>query len=354
MRPQEVQSLRSGCCPDPEPVGAEGRPGRHLIRSRHYKNVTDEDGHHISAGVEREVPWVAIAPVVRAIRVLERIVPAGELLFSAAHHDFKGAHHHLGALKNGTLNRRIASFVAWANSEADAFNLAGQSIPEDPHGQLGMARFRRTLAWHVARRPGGLIALAIQYGHMRSVLDARTSTGYGARGRRGIHGVLDVETALAAADTAARLRDRMAAGEKIFGPAARRAVSAATNAPRFAGRIVPSTFARKAASYLARDGIVLFDNPDALLICAFKRETALCEPEPHATSPNVLGCRAGCANMARTDTHGRQLRERAEKIDQLAEHVPQPVGKRLRANAARLRQAAASHASTAETVEDLR
>lgn len=121
-----------------------------------------------------------------------------------------------------------------------------------------MARFRRTLAWHIARRPGGLIALAIQYGHMRTVLDARTSTGYGARDRRGIHGVLDVETALAAADAAARLRNRMAASERISGPAARRAVTSATQAPRFEGHIVPSTFAKKAAKFLARDGVVLF------------------------------------------------------------------------------------------------
>ena len=61
MRAQEVQGLRSGCCPDPGP-GPGGAPGRHLIRSRHYKNVTDSDGNHVSAGEDREVPWVAIAP----------------------------------------------------------------------------------------------------------------------------------------------------------------------------------------------------------------------------------------------------------------------------------------------------
>ncbi|MFI8834849.1 integrase [Streptomyces afghaniensis] len=353
MRPQEAQGLRSGCCPDPAPR-PDGTPGRHLIRSHHYKEVTNDNGHHISAGVEREVPWVAIAPVVRSIRILERIVPEGELLFSAAHHDFQGVKAHQGALKNGTLNRRIGSFVAWANREAVAQGLPEQAIPQDPHGELGMARFRRTLAWHIARRPGGLIALAIQYGHMRTVLDARTSTGYGALGRRGIHGVLDVETALAAADTAARLRDRMAAGEKISGPAARRAVTGATQAPHFEGRIVPSTFARKAAAYLARDGIVLFDNSDALLICAFKRETALCEPAANATSPNVVDCRAGCGNMARTDTHASQLRDRADEIDQLAAHAPMHIGNRLQAHAARLRQAAVTHAATAETAEVLR
>ncbi|MFF2745757.1 hypothetical protein ACFVVA_09460 [Kitasatospora sp. NPDC058048] len=64
----------------------------------------------------------------------------------------------------------------------------------------------------------GLVALAIRYGHMRTVLDVRTSSRYGTRSRGGIHTVLDVETALAAPDTAARLRDRLAAGEHISGP----------------------------------------------------------------------------------------------------------------------------------------
>ncbi|WP_406003312.1 hypothetical protein [Streptomyces sp. NBC_00829] len=50
--------------------------------------MTDDDGNHVPAGEVHEVPWVAIAPVVRAIRVLERMVPDGELLLSSAHHNF--------------------------------------------------------------------------------------------------------------------------------------------------------------------------------------------------------------------------------------------------------------------------
>jgi hypothetical protein len=323
MRPQEVQSLRSGCCPDPKPA-ADGTPRQHLIRSHHYKNVTDDDGNHLSAGEERDVPWVAITPVVHAIRVLERIVPDGELLLNATHHDFTFHRGHRGALKMHALRLRITDFIAWANHEAQTHELTAQSIPDDPHGAISMSRFRRTLAWHIARRPGGLIALAIQYGHMRTVLDVRTSSGYGTRSRHGLHSVLDIETALAAADTAARLRDRLAAGEKISGPASRRALTAATHVPRFEGRIVPRTFAKKAADYLARDGVVLFDNPDAHLICVFKRDNALCEPAPGASSPNQYDCRPGCGNAVRTDTHARLLRERANQIEQLAAHAPRP------------------------------
>ncbi|WP_153483626.1 integrase [Streptomyces katsurahamanus] len=350
MRPQEVQGLRSGCCPDPA-SSPDGTPGRHLIRSRHYKNVTDDDGHHISAGAEREVPWVAIAPVVRAIRVLERMVPPGELLFSSAHQDvvFQRGHH--GALRNESLNRRIKAFVAWVNREAISQGLTDQTIPEDPHGAIGLARFRRSLAWHIARRPGGLVALAIQYGHMRTVLDARTSSGYGSRSRGGIHSVLDVETALAAADTAAKLRDLAAAGERLSGPAARRALTSAATAPRFEGRIVPVTFAKKAAAYLARDGAVLYDNPDSMLICVFKRDNALCEPDPGATAPRQYDCQPGCGNAVRTDTHARLLRERADEIEELAAASPGPLGRRLAANADRLRETADAHDATAQLLK---
>ncbi|GGW86126.1 hypothetical protein GCM10010320_79810 [Streptomyces caelestis] len=259
------------------------------------------------------------------------MVPDGELLFSASYHDFVRRIAYHGALKNTALNERVEDFVAWVNREAEAQGLP-HHIPKDPHGSIGLARFRRTLAWHIARRPGGLIALAIQYGHLRTVLDARTSSGYASRSRRGIHGILDVETALAAADTAARLRDSVAAGENLSGPAARRALTAAAQVPRFTGRIVSNTFVRKAAAFLARDGVVLFDNPDAFLICAFKRENALCDPDPDANAPRQYDCRPGCGNAVRTDTHARLLRERADDIYQLAAHAPEPVGKRMRAN----------------------
>ncbi|MCX5426041.1 hypothetical protein [Streptomyces sp. NBC_00078] len=128
---------------------------------------------------------------------------------------------------------------------------------------------------------------------MRAVLDARTSTGYGDRGRPGVHGVLDIETVRAAADTAASLLGRTAAGEKISGQAARRALTGALKAPRFEGTLTTRQAATKAAKFLARDGIVLFDNPDSFLICAFKRDTALCDPEPGATAPNQFASGPG-------------------------------------------------------------
>ncbi|MFE2499604.1 hypothetical protein ACFXKX_35210 [Streptomyces scopuliridis] len=184
-------------------------------------------------------------------------------------------------------------------------------------------------------------------------MDARTSSGYGNRSRGGIHSVLDVETALAAADIAARLRDRVAAGERICGPAASRVLTSAAQTPRFEGRIVPKTFAKKAVDFLAQDGFVLFDNPDAFLICAFKRDNALCEPDPGATAPRQYDCRPSCGNTVRTDTYARLLRERADEIDKPAAYAPAPIGKRLRTNADQLRSTADAHDAAAQSAEAL-
>lgn len=256
-----------------------------------------------------------------------------------------------GVLKPGGLNIRIKDFVSWVNREVATHNPASQLIPDDPHGPSSPAAYEGPWPGTSPAAPGGPVALAIQYGHMSTVLDARASSPYGARSRGGIHTVLDVEPALAAADTAARLQDRLAAGERLSGPAARRALTAAAHIPRFEGRIVPRTFVHKARAYLARDGIVLYDSPEALLICAFKHDVAMCEPDPSATAPRQYNCRPGCANTVRTDGHALLLRQRAGELDQLASHLPPPLARRLRTNAARLRVTADTHDSTAQTAE---
>ncbi|MCO1575533.1 integrase [Crossiella sp. SN42] len=366
MRPQEVLGMRSGCCPDPVPEPG-GSPGRHLIRvhsddadreaggelakphlirSRHYKNATDEDGNHLSAGVERDVPWVAIAPVVHAIRVLERIVPEGHLLFDLNEHQFRGPRPETGSLKASAMRRRIEDFVAWVNAESLAHGLSDEVVPPDPHGAIGTARFRRSLAWHIARRPGGLVALALQYGHMRAALATEASEGYASRSRGGIHRIIDVETALAVAETAADLREHFEAGGGISGPAARRALVEAANTPRFEGREVKADFARK---FLARDGAVLYENPHALLLCLYKRDRALCAKGEPRNAPTLDRCVPGCGNIVRTDQHANRLRERADALDKRAAHVPQPIGDRLRANAGQLRSYADTHVHTRTT-----
>jgi hypothetical protein len=227
--------------------------------------------------------------------------------------------------------------------------LPGEAIPPDPFGAIGTARFRRSLAWHIARRPGGLVALAIQYGHVRTALSTDESGGYGNRSRGGVHSMLDVETALATAQNAVDLYEHMTAGGGISGPAARRALTQAAAAPRFNGREVKVDFARK---YLARDGAVLYDNPHAILLCFYKRDRALCAKGAVQDLPTLDRCVPGCGNTIRTDDHAARLRDRAADLDLRAARMPQPVGDRIRANAARLRSHADDHDRTRITIQE--
>lgn len=337
MRPGEILGLRTGCCPEPAP-GPGGQPGRSLIRASEFKNAVDDDGNHLSAGAEREVPWVAIPPVVSAIRVLERMVPPGHLLFSQAAHD-RHAATGTGALKAKTIRLRMGEFTAWANREAARHGLAGEEIPDDPNGAIGTARFRRSLAWHIARRPNGLVALAIQYGHMRTGLEW-ASEGYAARSRGGIHDLIDLETARAVADTVAGLHDDLEDGGGVSGPSARRVIRAAAAAPRFAGTPITLASARK---LLKNEDALVYDNPGALVLCHYKRDKALCHRDGAKDTPSLDRCVPGCGNIARTDQQAARLRERAAALETQAAHVPRPVGDRLRATAARLRGHADTH-----------
>ena len=211
-------------------------------------------------------------------------------------------------------------------------------IPADPHGAIGTERFRRTLAWHIARRPGGLVALAIQYGHMRTAV----SSGYAARSRDGIHDLLDIETARATADTLATLHEALAAGTGVSGPAARRAIHAAAQAPTFVGSIRST---RQAKAILRNPSLAVYNNPNAFLMCVYNRDKALCHRVGTRDTPTLDRCVSTCANIARTDHHAAQLGAQAENLEKQAasKMIPGPLADRLHHRAESLRDLAAQH-----------
>ncbi|QHA04630.1 integrase [Streptomyces broussonetiae] len=339
MRPGEVLGLHEGCCPEPEPGG------RHLIYGHEFKTARDKDGNHLSRGRTRDVPWVAIAPVVAAIRVLERIVPSEALLFDSYSHQFliqrKNAKR---ALTLYSFRDRVEHFAHWASDLAVSLDRPHEVIPADPEGLIGTARFRRTLAWHIARRPGGLVALAIQYGHMRTAVSA----AYASRSRDGIHDLLDIEMARATAETLATLHDDLAVGTGVSGPAARRLIHAATQAPTFVGVI---TTARQARALLSNPALAVHDNPHAFAMCVYNRDKALCRRIKDDDSPRLDSCVPTCANIGRLDHHAVQLGDQAEDLERQADSggLPFPLAERLRGQAMRLREYADLHHSNRTT-----
>jgi hypothetical protein len=339
MRPGEVLGLEVGCCPEPD-TGADAAR-RHLIHGRQFKTARDEDGNHLSAGVVREAPWVAIPPVVKAIRVLEDLVGEG-LLFDAVVHDPRSPGRRGGrSLATTTVANRMERFVGWINKLAASHGREAELIPPDPHIRVGIGRFRRTLAWHIARQPGGLVALAVQYGHMRTLI----SEGYGSRSRGGIHDLLDFETARSVAEHLSDVHEALQDGVGVSGPAARRLInSAAQEHHRFGGMV---TTVRQARNLLADPTLNVFENKQSYLICNYDQSKALCHPGRGGKNeaPSLDRCRSTCANIARTDSHARQLEQAATRLLAQAESavVPTPVADRLREKAAELRALAERH-----------
>ena len=88
---------------------------------------------------------------------------------------------------------------------------------------------------------------------------------------------------------------------------------------------------------------MIYDNPHALVLCHYKRDKALCHRDGVRDTPSLDRCVPGCGNIARTDAQAVKLRERAAALETQAGHVPQPVGDRLRATAAKLREQAGKH-----------
>jgi hypothetical protein len=74
---------------------------------------------------------------------------------------------------------------------------------------------------------------------------------------------------------------------------------------------------------------------------------------PRRDGPGPARLPARCGNAVRTDSHAQDLRERASRADQFAEHAPAPVARRLRAAADRDRATADAHDTTGQPAEIL-
>lgn len=357
MRPAEGMALRVGCCPDPDT--SENPNAHYAIDGKFFKNARDADGVHVTDGLPRETPWTVIPPVVRAIRVLERMTN-GPHLFPADPQWTQAGRGRRRAdagrpLSADGANGRFPVFINWVNEYARDNHLNSEYIPADPDGPICLNRFRRTIAWHIARLPGGRIALSTQYGHLRSVV----GDGYSGRARSGLRRVLDIETARAMADYLDQLADRVDAGETVSGPAANRMLTAMQQArTRFGGMFLTP----KQADALGRDPqLQVYDNPSAFLTCNYDPAKALCHPartsSRNKNAPPALDrCNPACANIARTDSHMTALQH---EIAQLGTEIgdpltPSPLRERLKQRVNALTTISRNHRAQAKSHKENR
>lgn len=336
MRPGEVLHLERGC------LTHDPLTGLWTIRGRKFKGARDSAGEKIPEGQTRDDPWTTVAAAARAVTVLEELHTHHLLLPNHLHPGRSTGRNSGRAARNAALiTSDIQALIDWVNHTVQQPSLPDY-IPADPHGPIAASRLRRTLAWHIMRRPRGLIAGAIQYGH----LDLTVSLGYAGTYDSGFPTERAYENWLHRLDQLLHNHQQLGKGETVTGPAAdlyRHRVTASHTT--FAGRVL--TAARQAHDLVNNPLLQIY--PGRAMTCVFDPEKALChnasERDQTKRTPDLDDCRPACHNIAYTDRDIEQLRTRHNELSQiLSEYLaPSPRHHRERSEHQRLAAIIANH-----------
>ncbi|WP_327358069.1 site-specific integrase [Streptomyces sp. NBC_01304] len=320
-RPGEVLSLRRGC------IRHDPAADLWLMTGRKWKGAVDASGQKKPEGEERTDPWVVVRQVADAVSVLEQLHDR-DLLFPTTLFD----------------TRLTDWFTAWID---DYCTLTGRDerVPPDPSGrQYYPVRFRRTLAWHIVRKPRGLVAGAIQYGH----LHVGVTLGYSGTYASGFPDEHAFETWLLRLEQLADAETRLRAGEHVSGPAAPAYNQRVHQVSRqFAGRVLTST--RQARDLLDNPALQIHEGKG--MTCVFDPAKAKCRlggTESSRRTPDLTDCQPGCQNIARTDRDITVLQGQIVELEDLVDDPlsPAPRQERERHELARLITLVADHDRT--------
>ena len=310
-RPGEVLTLERGC------VSRHPRTGLWQLTGRKWKGATDFNGVKIPEGQLREDPWIVIEPVARAVSVLEqlhnspKLFPVSILMARSSDRD--------GTKSTNTIAEDLHLFVEWVNTYCRSRD-RGDGVPVSAE-RLSASRFRRTLAWFICRRPRGLVAAAIQYGH----LHVQITQGYSGSYASGFPDDIAFERWLARLDELDEADRRLNEGGHVSGPAADAYRSrVAGGASRFAGRVIRS--GKAARHVLANPSLQIY--PGRGMTCVFNAATALCELVPSTDdarhTPDTDDCRPNCRNIARTDADIDDIRAEAADLRAVVDDPASP------------------------------
>lgn len=344
MRPGEVLNLRRGC------AATDAKTGISTVKGMHFKSVVLADGSQNPEGEIRADPWVVHASVVRAVHALEKLhdeeflfppslIPGRrDAEFGVVQGKPRRTHN---ARSDSMSNMDIEGFITWVNKYC-AKSGRPDSIPADPRGGISGRRFRRTLAWHIVRQPRGLVAAAIQYGHVHVSI----TQGYGGSADSGFADEVAFESWLLKIETIADEQTHLDAGMTVSGPAATEFKRRMADSDRrFAGRV--SLTIRQAEKTLQHPSLQVFEGRG--MHCVMNVTTAACQVAPkgktETMTPDIDDCRPHCQNIARTDSDIEQLRSDAARLEEVAADLLAPSIRtaRERAEAQRLRMLIADH-----------
>ncbi|MGV9892990.1 hypothetical protein [Streptomyces tendae] len=289
----------------------------------HKLQLTFLSGMQMKAGEARRdrspatIPWVISGYAARAVTVLEALSP-GRFLFPPGSSLYSQQWYSADPSRTrtpGSITQDITDFIAWFNQDV-APPIRHPAIGDDSDGKITAPRLRRTLAWHIVRRPGGIIAGATQYGHVRTQI----MQGYAGLADAGFVQDLNFEEFLLRAESIHDDHQRLLNGEHVSGPAATSYRDRVAAGSRFVGvTITTDTQVNHALG-----------NPDLqihhgeLLTCVFRRETAACKDDhdDNDSGPSWSRCRLTCRNVARTD---RDIIEITRHVQRLRKDVASPA-----------------------------
>lgn len=307
MRDSEIKHLHRGCLHIQR--DADGRAYRWKLHSRAFKGERDPTG--------TPAAWTVGEPAGRAIRVLEQLQPQGtDLLFQPLPYGIGWAQEHAGgAMKSSSTSTWLNRFVKWVNTYC-AEHERTDTIP-DIDGQpfkLKTSQFRRTLAFFIARRPGGAIAGAIAYRH----LSIQMFEGYAGTSEAGFRAEVESEQALARGEHLIDLTDTHR--HHLQGPgaeeAARRMEEFGASTTGFEGSVL--TDRRRLQRLMKRNDPAVY--PGTYVTCVYRHDKALCRPRNDSSGqvlPELADCKPlTCRNVALTSENITAWRAESDKIDQ--------------------------------------
>jgi hypothetical protein len=309
MRPSEVLNLQRGCLQQ-----SASNPKHQVLRGK-----VSKDRH----GKERQDEWLAIAPVAHAVRLLERMSTESTLFSQAA----VGATNRPDSRKvnRPLLTKTLTARVGWFCKRIEENTGRSMKIREGQYPTIRM--FRRTLAWYIARRPGGLVALSIQYKHLSTL----TSAGYAGRRRDGFPQLLAIESMRYAGELLAHLANDP---EHVSGPAAGKLLA---SVEEFRAEFMGTTLTDKQLAGLARSGrFPVYVNDDLHVACHFDPKKAACVLRGMTSDlPRLHECVDTCTNTVRTDGLMSAASTIVEKWIVIADRETTTpfIGDRLRASA---------------------
>lgn len=311
MRDSEVKHLHRGCVTTER--DGNGTPYRWKVASQAFKGESED------AGVP--ATWVVGASAARAIEVLEKVQHyrahgRTDWLFASIKTGKGRGSGVRGGNEAMTLagtNLQLNRFIEWVNKYCTERG-RDDSIPnvDGRPWRLTTRQFRRTLAWYIARRPGGAIAGAIAYRHH----SVQMFEGYAGTNESGFRAEVEAEEALARGEHLLAMIDKHE-HTSLTGPASGEAewrLNELGKQSGFSGTV--TTDGRRLLRITSRNDPAVY--PGKYVTCVYNHAKALCRRRAgtDGDTPDLTDCKPlSCSNVALSEDNRAAWRAEVDAID---------------------------------------